>query len=508
MDKFIDNNDSSNNGGIYSKFQERLKKIKLFRSKKKVIISKTDIDLGKDKVYDRDKFVKEIVNNIRNSSNDRNYSRRRVAFEENIDVKRKLSYVGKREDNNIDRTIKDRDLDEIVNNIRVNKPNVRRKKVYFGFDKKKKAVKKGSFENKSEYIDSLGFEILNKIKGNFEDKLDEIEVLMSELYVISNANQDEVELKKVKELKEKIDSLIKRVNELIEQYNLYKRNYYIDNVIGIDDNIIVDDIISYRDMLGSIEEEKEFVKGIKRLDEFRELYINLVEVRDEVERVQVDNEKKIDEFDIRDKKYDEIKLEMINALDIEKKCALEIERQNECFRNLMSKVSKINREEYVTMHLRGLGEMLGSTLRFMGLMLISPFTGMIPGIARHTMATRRMIANAYRHIHLEEVRHVRYEAENYESVINNYINDAGYTEALLEDTIKDVDRFKIEFMSIYNSNIPGYEDTLKKFDKLEKQLMRNLNMVLLHKQNLKRSKKHNEEKLARVKKMNDEAKAA
>ena len=210
----------------------------------------------------------------------------------------------------------------------------------------------------------------------------------------------------------------------------------------------------------------------------------------------------------KDKKYDEIKLEMINALDIEKKCALEIERQNECFRNLMSKVSKINREEYVTMHLRGLGEMLGSTLRFMGLMLVSPFTGMIPGIARHTMATRRMIANAYRHIHLEEVRHVRYEAENYESEINNYLNDVGYTEALLEDTIRDVDRFKSEFMSIYNSNIPGYEDTLKKFDKLEKQLMRNLNMVLLHKQNLKRSKKLNEEKLARVKKMNDEAKAA
>ena len=63
-------------------------------------------------------------------------------------------------------------------------------------------------------------------------------------------------------------------------------------------------------------------------------------------------------------------------------------------------------------------------------------------------------------------------------------------------------------MSIYNSNIPGYEDTLKKFDKLEKQLMRNLNMVLLHKQNLKRSKKLNEVKLARVKKMNDESKAA
>lgn len=508
MDKFIDNNDSSNNGGIYSKFQERLKKIKLFRSKKKVIISKADKDLGKDKVYDRDKFVKEIVNNIRNSSNDRNYSRRRVVFKENIDLKRNLSYVGKRKDNNLDRTIKDRDLDEIVNNIRVNKPNVRRKKVYFGFDKKKKDVKKGSFENKTEYIDSLGLEILNKIKGNFEDKLDEIEVLMSELYVISNASQDEVELKKIKELKEKIDSLIKRVNELIEQYNLYKRNYYLDNVIGIDDNIIVDDIITYRDMLGSIEDEKEFVMGIKRLDEFRELYINLVEVRDETERVLIDNEKKIDEYDARDKKYDDIKLEVVKAIDINEKCDVEIRRQNEYFKNLMEKVSKIERQEYVTTHLRGLGEMLGSTLRFMGLMLVSPFTGMIPGIAIHTMATRRMIRNAYRHIHLEEVRHVKYEAENFESEINNHINDVDYTLCLIDDTIDDVERFKNEFMSIYNSSVPGYDETLKKIDDIEKKLQRNQNKVLVAKQNLKRSKKLNEEKLARVKKMNDEAKAA
>lgn len=514
MDKFIDN-DSSNNGGFRSKFQERLKRIKLFRTKKWIVFKGNNRDNDKKNTYDRNEFVKEVVNNIRSSSKDRGYARGRgivfaskedrvndrVLTSNGFSVKGRVSREKKR--------VEQDNLEDILLNIKDNKPKFRRnKRVGFDFGVKKGYIKDISVDKKKELIDDLGVEIINKIKGNFEDKLDEIEVLMSELYLISKKQDDEVELKKVKDIKKRIDELIERINELIGQYNLYKKNYYIDNVIGIDDNIIVDDIIAYRDMLGSIEDEKEFVKGIKVLDEFRSLYSNLVMVRDEVVRVQVDNEKKIDEFDIRDKKYDEIKLEMINALDIEKKCALEIERQNECFRNLMSKVSKINREEYVTMHLRGLGEMLGSTLRFMGLMFISPFTGMIPGIARHTMASRRMIANAYRHIHLEEVRHVRYEAENYESEINNYINDAGYTEALLEDTIRDVDRFKSEFMSIYNSNIPGYEDTLKKLDKIEAKLLRNQNKVLLVKQNLKRSKKLNEEKLVRVKEMNDKAKAA
>ena len=61
-------------------------------------------------------------------------------------------------------------------------------------------------------------------------------------------------------------------------------------------------------------------------------------------------------------------------------------------------------------------------------------------------------------------------------------------------------------MSIYDRRIPGYEDTLKKIGEIEKNLVRSQNRVLLAKKNLKRSKKINENKLVRVRKLNDEAK--
>ena len=61
-------------------------------------------------------------------------------------------------------------------------------------------------------------------------------------------------------------------------------------------------------------------------------------------------------------------------------------------------------------------------------------------------------------------------------------------------------------MRIYNSNIPGYEDTLKKIGQIEDKLLHNQNRVAIVKRNLKNSKKINEDKLILVRKMNEQQK--
>ena len=295
---------------------------------------------------------------------------------------------------------------------------------------------------------------------------------------------------------------------MIEQYNLYKKNYYIDNVIGIDDSIIVDDIINYRELLDSFEDEKKFVKEIKALEEFKSLYNDLKEIRDETEKLQSANEKKIEEYDIRDKKYDNIKLEMVKTIDIGKNTEYEIEKQNKYFKELMSKISHLDREEYVTTHLRGVGNLIGQSLRYMGLMIMSPLTGLLPGIGMQTLVARRMVGNAYRSLHFEDVNHVSYSAINYDSELNHHLNDVNYVENLVDGAIRDVDRLKEDFIRIYDSKIPGYEETLKNIEKLEKKLMHNQNKVSIIKKNLKKSRKLNENKMIRVRQLNDSQRAA
>lgn len=489
------------NGGIYSKFQERLRKMRLSRIKKKeknnefiegrIKDIRETIRAGNGEIRGTDS-VSRVVVNIRSTAQDRAYFKNKVGVVEKNDVTKNVS--------------KGDSLDDKVENIRENKPIIKRKKVGYVYNIKN--FKDISYREREELLHNMGSDIMDKLKSGFEDKLDELEVLYSELYILSHYQNSEVELKKVKELKDKINELIVKVNAIIEQYNLYKRNYYIDNVIGLDDNVIVDDIINYRTLLDSFDDEKKFVKEYKALDEFKALYDNLVEIRDETEKLQIENEEKIVEYQIRDKKHDDVKLGLVKSLDIDSKCMLEIDRQNEYFDKLMEKINIIDKNEYVTAHLRGLGNLLGSGLKFIGLLVMSPLNGLIPGISMQTLATRRLVANAYKHIHLEEVRHVRYEAINYEAELNHHLTDVNYAEDLIDNTLKDVNKLKEEFMYIYDSKIPGYEDTLKKITKIEEKLLRSQNKVAIVKKKLYHGKKINDDKLKKVRVMNDNKRVA
>lgn len=508
------------NGGFRSKFQQRLKRMKLLRLLKFRNVKDKD---------NRENFVLEVVDNIKSTSNDRNYNKRKVGVVEienvitkkNTIVTDKTSTVKniilskenvKNEEilkNEIDkeqqRLSNDNDLDEKVKYVRENKPKTNRNKSRKFISDNKDKFNTIDDVKKYDLLNEMGTDIINKLKDSFNDKLDELEVLHSELYLLSKYQDNQLELKKVIEIKERINKLIDRINEIIEQYNLYKRNYYIDNVIGIDDNIIVDDIINYRYLLDSFKDEKKFVKEYKALEEFKTLYNNLEEIKKETEKIRNDNEEKIEEYGIRDKKYDDIKLNIIKDIDINKDLKYELDKQNKYFKDLMSKLNDINKEEYVTRHLKGVGNLIGQSLRYMGLIILSPLTGMIPGIAVQTLATKKMIGNAYRHLHLEEVKHIRYDAIDYDSELNHHLTDVNYVENLVDDALKDVDRLKEDFMIIYNSNIPGYEDTLKNIERIENKLLHNQNKVYIIKNNLKKSKKLNEDKMIKVKELNQKS---
>ena len=518
------------NGGIFSKFQERLRKIRLSRIRKKQKnkeetekfvngkVKEIKEVISKEPVYPRnrviaeqpkikDTSVSEVIEDIRATAKDRNYSRNKVGVPEN-DIKSVNKDIVISRAN--DKVIKDNNnLEEKRIEIKENKPKIiRSKRVGYVSSLKKDNISNISDKEKQDEINKLGSDIIEKLKISFEDKIDELEVLSSELYILGQQQNNELELNKVKEVKDRINELINKINDIIDQYNLYKKNYYIDNVIGIDDSIIVDDIINYRDLLDSFENEKEFVKEIKALEEFKSLYNDLKEIRDVTEMLQNENEEKIEEYGIRDKKYNNIKIEMVKTVDIGKNTEYEIEKQNKYFTELMSKVNHIEKQEYVTTHLRGVGNLIGQSLRFMGLMLVSPLTGLLPGIGMQTLAARRMVGNAYRSLHFEDVNHVSYSAIDYDSELNHHLNDVNYVEDLVDNALRDVDRLKEDFIRIYDSKIPGYEDTLKKIEKLEKKLMHNQNKVSIVKKNLKKSKKLNEDKMVKVRQLNDGQRAA
>ena len=547
------NNDGNQSGGIYSKWIERLRNIRLSRIKrqkknqqfiqdkvdeihrdvektpKKVVGISREKDFShipekkKDNRNDESESVLEVVEHIHHTVDDRyvgvkKYGRTSEKQESNDDKllnKGDESLFKQNDDSFVDKNkIEDKKssrADEVVNSLVSNTKDecvsdVRDERDKISYGRKNDKIKSfvGSYDEQRELLEKKGKEILEKIDLSFHEKLDELDVLESEIYLLNDEKDKAFIQKKIQEIRVKIKELNDQLNRLIQQYNSYRGNYYIDHIVDIDDDVIVDDLIDYRMLLDNKNDERRFIKEMKRLNEFEKLYFNLKKVQHDVMRL--DEETRVKGIDIqdRDQKYKEIQKSVFDVSKIEKSCNEEILRQNTYLNELMGKVNQIHREEYTTVHLRGLGNMLDMSLRYAGLLLLSPFRGMIPGIGIQTLMTRRLIGNMAQQMHFEEVRHVHYDAVNYDVEISNKLCDIDYTSDLIDDSIRNINRLREDFMLQYDSRISAYNDTLKKINSIKELLVRNQNKVEFVKKRLYASKRLNQDKLVRVRELNEE----
>lgn len=516
------NDNNSGNGGFLSKFKFRLRLIRISRYRKLKNI-KADEDDNKKFIEDTVKKIHDDVNKEKNISlkpRAKGISvvdgsqKRRVADNNNNNRQgENINPLGKdngvtRERNIEDTFVNNKDKTEdkgFISNVIKNIRNTAGDRNYgrrYGIDGKKKVLDVGSV--KKDEIEELKVKIINKIKRDFEKKSAELDVLESELYFISKENNSQVELDKVVELKKRIEDVIAKINTIIDQYNIYSANYELDDAIYIDDSRIVDDIINFKNIVDSYKFNESLAREYKLLDEFRNLYTKLDYVSEVAEGLVLDNQLKIDEFDVRDKKYDEIKRGVVNTDRVLGNCDLEIEKQNEYFKDLMSKINDIDKKEYTVYKFKGIDGLIGQSFKYISLLFMSPLAGLIPSIAINTLATRKMIKNIYSKMHIERLDKVKYEAYNYEREISSKLNDLDYTYALIDDTIGIIDNLKSDFMLQYDSSIPGYDATLRKINGIRDKVRDNRYKMDIIKDNLVVSKKINDDKMKKVRELNNE----
>ena len=373
----------------------------------------------------------------------------------------------------------------------------------YGFHPNKKVNGPLSDEDRKKKIDSVKEDLLVKIQLSFDDCIDELDVLESELYLLSSKEEYALTVEKIKKIKSKINEYVTEINQLIDIYNSYNKKYFNGSIADIDDDVIADDLISFRMLLENQSDEKKFVGEIKNLESFQKLYQRLQEIKGNVASLREDANQKQGNFEERDKKYHEILEGALNASTINKSCVDEINKQNEYYGSLMERIHDIHSSEYVTTHLRGLGDLVDMSLRYVGLLLLNPLRNTIPGIGIQTIATRRLVGNLYRRLHFEEVRHIHYEAVDYDNEINKNLTDVHYMSSLIDDTLGSVEKLRSDFMMQYDSKIPGYSDTLMRLDDLYYMVQKNQKRLNIIEKNLNYGKRVNEEKLVRVRELNE-----
>ena len=540
------NTDNSGNNGIFSKWQERLRRMRMLRRKKKELEQE-----------ENDQFIQEKVNEIKKVVEQRPRIRGKgiaVIKEDKREVIKKDSVVKKQGDisqnvtqepsisvvspgvvreanhsvdsNTKGETIQRVDLKNIPQKEGVIHQEHKKVGIDLSNDKAQRALDngqsikpntgislqdeanhllevKGKGIDDSDKLSKLRTDIIYKIKDSFQEKLNELDVLEGELFLLQEEGKDILVRKDIIEIRKKIDNYIKELNELIREYNAYSRNVYLDNIVEIDDSIIVDDLANYKGLLDQSKDEKDMVKDFKKLEEFKELYDRLQEAKSEVNELKDKVYEKSLAIHDRDSKYQKIIHDVLAVSQIQKSVMGEISRQNEYFSELMKKVNKINHEEYYTTQLKGLNHLLASTLRYTGIMLLSPLAGLFPSIAIQASATRRMVHNAYDQLHFEKVRHVVYRGEDLESEINDKLTDVKYVTNMVYNTITDIIRLRDDFLRQYNSDIPGYQDTLKNINSIYEVVYNSYSKLNIIEKNLDLGKKMNREKMVRVRELNE-----
>lgn len=366
--------------------------------------------------------------------------------------------------------------------------------------------KEQSFKNKDQestkdnnpYLEELKDKIIKKIRNDFLKKLSELEVLENELYNLKEKTEYEIELDKIKEIKEKINETIKKINAIIEEYNIYRTSYDLGNVIDLNDTLIIDDIIEYRHLVESDSLNKKLIKEYKLLEEYQKLYNNLEKIKSLSDEVINNNKLKLSELEEKEDKHEHIK-NSVNTLDeVMNKCNEEINNQNRYLDELMSKVNNINKEEITHYKFKSLNNIINSSLLFLTTISLSKRMPLVPKIFINTMATNNLVRNIYRSMLPEKIKEVNYSAINYDKEISSKINDIDYTSLIISDTLTTINNIKSEFLSQYNSQIPGYTDTLNKINKIEEVVINNQYKIETIKDKLSIGRKQNQEKILKL----------
>ena len=525
------NNDDNNTStsSVLERFKERLRQIKLSRIKKK--------QQDKEEI---EKFTKEKILEINKQLDDNNkesydYSipkkikfikksnfkkviaiekGKKSSFEDHKENKFKQSntnkYTKKEEKQNkeefieniinrIDKTRKDRDYGRRSGIAKEKSPTTKKNKT------QKSIVTTTQYKKNNNQLEDLKHKIISKIKTDFNKKLAELEVLESELNEIKEKNQNELELEKVKKIKDEINKIIDKINAIIEEYNIYRRNYDLEDIIDLPDDYLVDDIIEYKHLVENNIKNKELVKDYKLLKEFQFLYNKLEEIKTTTNNLVAENSEKITDLTNKESTYQSTLEGMKTAAETLEYCNKEIQKQNEYFEKLIKKVDIINKKEYTITRFQGLGNIFTTIMTFIGTMSLTRKLNTGPKIFIRTLATNYLLKNLYNSLQVDKVKKIEYSAQNYNQEILSKINDIDFTKELINDTLSTIKYIKNDFLLVYNPNIQGYEDTLKRLEKIEEIMINNRYQIDTLKNKLNTSKNRNNEKIRKLEKLKQSA---
>lgn len=385
----------------------------------------------------------------------------------------------------------------------------------------KDLVSNNNIDNDSSYLKNKNTNNVNKDKitntisnNELEKKIylklekelirlkNECEIIESEEYIINKYEKDQEVYNNALRINKKIDKLLIKLKKIEKDYKLFKDKDLIKEPLFLEDTLLIDDIIEYRESLSKIK-TSPINNKLKLLGEYQYLYLNLDKLIDKTEQIKEISNKRVEELSLRDQNYKEAKNKIVNISEIEN-CTSKIINKNKMYlEELSKKVDKITEEKYIEKKLEGMNGFFTSSLRYIFLLTLTPLSGIFPGIAARTIATRKLLHGMLENMHYKTQEKSLFLADNYLDEINNRIYDIKDLEDNIDSAIEEVQKLKKEFQDEFLAyNLPEYDKTYKKLELIEANILNNKEKTRIIKEKLIKNKTLNKNTLLKVHKLN------
>ncbi len=385
----------------------------------------------------------------------------------------------------------------------------------------KDLVSNNNIDNDSSYLKNKNTNNVNKDKitntisnNELEKKIylklekelirlkNECEIIESEEYIINKYEKDQEVYNNALRINKKIDKLLIKLKKIEKDYKLFKDKDLIKEPLFLEDTLLIDDIIGYRESLSKIK-TSPINNKLKLLGEYQYLYLNLNKLIDKTEQIKEISDKRVEELSLRDQNYKEAKNKIVNISEIEN-CTSKIINKNKMYlEELSKKVDKITEEKYIEKKLEGMNGFFTSSLRYIFLLTLTPLSGIFPGIAARTIATRKLLHGMLENMHYKTQEKSLFLADNYLDEINNRIYDIKDLEDNIDSAIEEVQKLKKEFQDEFLAyNLPEYDKTYKKLELIEANILNNKEKTRIIKEKLIKNKTLNKNTLLKVHKLN------
>lgn len=385
----------------------------------------------------------------------------------------------------------------------------------------KDLVSSNNIDNDSSYLKNKNTNNVNKDKitntisnNELEKKIylklekelirlkNECEIIESEEYIINKYEKDQEVYNNALRINKKIDKLLIKLKKIEKDYKLFKDKDLIKEPLFLEDTLLIDDIIEYRESLSKIK-TSPINNKLKLLGEYQYLYLNLDKLIDKTEQIKEISDKRVEELSLRDQNYKEAKNKIVNISEIEN-CTSKIINKNKMYlEELSKKVDKITEEKYIEKKLEGMNGFFTSSLRYIFLLTLTPLSGIFPGIAARTIATRKLLHGMLENMHYKTQEKSLFLADNYLDEINNRIYDIKDLEDNIDSAIEEVKKLKKEFQDEFLAyNLPEYDKTYKKLELIEANILNNKEKTRIIKEKLIKNKTLNKNTLLKVRKLN------